>query len=590
MDHTKICRNMQKNKPQNNFKKLIPYLKPYKVQIILAFIALLTTATMILLFGKIIKYLIDYGFSQNNENYIAISLICFISSIIIMSIAGYYRSFLVNSIAEKIIAKIRRQTYEHIIKVSPEFFETSKTGDIISRLTSDTTLLYSVISNNVSFFLRNSIFFIGGIILLFFTSAKLSVISLLLIPLAVAPIIILGKKVKKYSTKSQSILALLSSRIEESISGIKTIQAYNIQNRELENYQENINQYLGSSLKKIRVKSLMVALVITFAFSIVAIVLYIGGQDVLNNKITSGDLSSFIFYSIIISTSLASLGQIAGQFQSASASLNRIFELLEITSTVKEKSNPKDFIISNKIKINFDNIDFSYQQDLEDKPSFQLRNFNLEIKPQEKIAIIGPSGSGKSTIFQLLLRFYDVKSGKILLNNENIKDISLATLRNCFSYISQDCFIFSDTIFNNISYLNDKITKDDVKKIIDDNDALKFINNLPQGLNSFVGYKGTKLSGGEKQRIAIARAIIKDAPILLLDEATSALDNENEKIISDLINKVAKNKTLITIAHKLSTISDYDKIIYLQDGQIAEIGSHRELITNNSFYKNLYNK
>lgn len=563
MDHTKICRNMQKNKPQNNFKKLIPYLKPYKVQIILALIALLTTATMILLFGKIIKYLIDYGFSQNNENYIAISLICFISSIIIMSIAGYYRSFLVNSIAEKVIAKIRRQTYEHIIKVSPEFFETSKTGDIISRLTSDTTLLYSVISNNVSFFLRNSIFFIGGIILLFFTSAKLSVISLLLIPLAVAPIIILGKKVKKYSTKSQSILALLSSRIEESISGIKTIQAYNIQNRELENYQENINQYLGSSLKKIRVKSLMVALVITFAFSIVAIVLYIGGQDVLNNKITSGDLSSFIFYSIIISTSLASLGQIAGQFQSASASLNRIFELLEITSTVKEKSNPKDFIISNKIKINFENIDFSYQQDLEDKPSFQLRNFNLEIKPQEKIAIIGPSGSGKSTIFQLLLRFYDVKSGKILLNNENIKDISLATLRNCFSYISQDCFIFSDTIFNNISYLNDKITQDDVKKIIDDNDALKFINNLPQGLNSFVGYKGTKLSGGEKQRIAIARAIIKDAPILLLDEATSALDNENEKIISDLINKVAKNKTLITIAHKLSTISDYDKVIEL---------------------------
>ena len=571
-----------------NFTDLIPFLKPFKSQIFLALIALLVTALMVLLFGKIIKYLIDYGFAKGNGEFITIALIGFVLSVITMSVAGYYRSSLVNTIAEKVIAQIRKKTYAHVIKVSPEFFEANKTGDVISRLTVDTTLLYTIISNTASFLLRNSIFFIGGIILLFFTSAKLSLITIFLIPLAIAPIIILGKKVKALSTISQSALAVVGSRIEETVNGIKTIQSYNCENKETENFSREVDEFLKNSLKKIKIKSLMVALVITFAFGSIAVVLFIGGQDVLSGKMTPGDLSSFIFYSIIISTSLASLGQISGQLQTASAALGRVFDLLRIESPIQERGDSKPLKKCSNVGVSFKDVNFSYQKNDKDEKTFGIKNFNLEIKPGEKVAIVGPSGSGKSTIFQLLLRFYDRDKGTISLNDQDIKDLPLANLRDCFSYISQDCFIFSDTVFNNIAYLDKNISRKQVEDIIAENEALSFINDLPLGLDNFVGQKGVKLSGGEKQRIAIARAILKDSPILLLDEATSSLDNKNEKIISEVIAKISKKKTVITIAHKFSTIIDADKIIFIQDGQIVESGTHKELMEQNNFYQKMY--
>ena len=329
----------------------------------------------------------------------------------------------------------------------------------------------------------------------------------------------------------------------------------------------------------------MVALVISLAFGTVAVVLLVGGQDIINGKLTSGELSSFIFYSIIIATSLVSISQIAGQLQTASSSLRRIFNLLESDSPVQEPEFPKHFLATKSVEIDFKNVNFSYSTD---KENWVLQNFNLNIKPQEKIAIVGPSGSGKSTIFQLLLRFYDCQNGEILLNSQNIKNLASTTLRSNFSYISQDCFIFSDTILNNIGYANLEATKEDILNIIEQNKSLDFIEKLPNGVENFVGQKGIKLSGGERQRIAIARAILRNSPILLLDEATSALDNENEKIVSELIDDVAKDKTVIIIAHKLSTIINCDRIIYLQDGKIVEEGSHKELIKKNGFYKKMY--
>lgn len=581
--------NKKEKIKRGNFAALLPFLKPYKIQIFFAFIALFVTAVMILLFGKIIKYLIDYGFSQGDETFIIVSLLGFILSVIIMSTAGYYRSSLINSVAEKVIANLRKKTYEHVIKISPEFFEINKAGDVISRLTVDTTLLYAIISNTASFLLRNSMFFIGGIVLLFFTSTKLTLISLLLIPVAISPIVILGKQVKKYSGISQSTLALVTSRIEETINGIKTIQSYNCENKEVENFSKEVDEFLDVSLKKIRIKSFMVALVITFAFGAVAVILLVGGWEVLNKEITSGDLSSFVFYSIIIATSLVSIGQIAGQLQTASSALGRVLELLAVESPVKQRLHPKAISKEEGVGIKFNNVNFSYQRfGDKNKKTFAISDFNLEIKPNEKIAIVGPSGSGKSTIFQLLLRFYDCQEGEILINNENIKNLSFSSLRNCFSYISQDCFIFSDTIFNNIAYLDQNVTRSQVEEIINDNKALEFINRLPLGLDNFVGQKGIRLSGGERQRVAIARAILKNSPVLLLDEATSALDNENEKIISETISKIAENKTVITIAHKLSTIINADKIVFIHDGQIVEAGSHQELMAQNGFYKKMY--
>jgi ATP-binding cassette subfamily B protein len=569
----------------NNLFALIPFFKPYKKDVLLALLALLVTAFMVLFFGKAIKYLIDFGFSQKNPLFLNLILLAFVAAVLVMAMAGYYRSLIINSVAEKVISDLRKKVYDHIIRVSAEFFELTKTGDVISRLTVDTAVLYAVISNTISFCLRNILLFLGGICFLFLTSGKLSLVSAMIIPLAIAPIIIMGKSIKNLAHQSQAALASVGAHIEETINGVKTIQSYLCEEKEVRNFFSFVDSALKISLEKIRIKSLMIAFVITFAFGGIALVLWVGGHDVLSGKITSGDLSSFIFYSVITATSLVSLSQIAGQLQSASAAAKRVFELLEIESPVKEIAIPQAFSATKEILLKFQDVNFSYPSR---KDFAVLKNFNLEIKAKEKIAIVGLSGSGKSTILQLLLRFYDVDSGMVTLNGHDVKSLSFSDLRKNFSYISQDCFIFSGTIFENIAYADKSTTEADVEKIISRNPALHFINKLPLKMHNFVGEKGIKLSGGERQRIAIARAIIKDSPILLLDEATSALDNQNEQVITRAIADLAKEKTVITIAHKFSSVIHADRIIFVKDGEIAEIGSHHELIAWNGLYKKMY--
>ena len=586
--------NSLKTTPQNSSKKtanirklsaLIPYFKPYKKEVFFALLALLITALMVLFFGKAIKYLIDFGFAKRDQFSLNLVLIIFILAVGIMSIAGYYRSYLINSASEKVIADLRKKIYDHIIRVSAEFFEITKAGDVVSRLSVDTAILYNVLSNTISFLLRNLILFLGGMFFLFLTSAKLSIISFLLISIAIMPIFVLGRLIKNLSHKVQNSLSFVSSYIEESVNGIKTIQSYLCEDKEVRNFKNFVDDSLKTALEKIRIKSLMVAMVICLAFGSIAVVILIGSQDVLSNKMTSGDLSSFLFYSIISATSLVALSQIAGQLQSASASAERIFELLDIKSPVKEKLDFEKFIETKNIDIKFSEISFSYPS----RKDFDvLKNFNLEIKQGQKIAIVGSSGSGKSTILQLLLRFYDIDKGSISLNSQDIRNLSFADLRKNFSYISQDCFIFSGTILENIAYVDKSITAEIVERIIEENSALHFIKDLPLGVNSFVGEKGIKLSGGERQRIAIARAIIKDSPILLLDEATSALDNQNEKYINQAMFNFARDKTVITVAHKLSSIIKAEKIIFLKDGQIVESGTHQELVLKNGFYQKMY--
>lgn len=569
----------------NNLFALIPFFKPYKKDVSLALLALLVTAFMVLFFGKAIKYLIDFGFSQKNPLFLNLILLAFVAAVLVMAMAGYYRSLIINSVAEKVISDLRKKVYDHIIRVSAEFFELTKTGDVISRLTVDTAVLYAVISNTISFCLRNTLLFLGGICFLFLTSGKLSLVSAMIIPLAIAPIIIMGRSIKNLANQSQAALASVGAHIEETINGVKTIQSYLCEEKEVRNFFSFVDSALKISLEKIRIKSLMIAFVITFAFGGIALVLWVGGHDVLSGKITSGDLSSFIFYSVITATSLVSLSQIAGQLQSASAAAKRVFELLEIESPVKEIAIPQAFDATKEIVLKFQDVNFSYPSR---KDFAVLKNFNLEIKAKEKVAIVGLSGSGKSTILQLLLRFYDVDSGMVTLNGHDIKSLSFSDLRKNFSYISQDCFIFSGTIFENIAYADKSTTEADVEKIISRNPALHFINKLPLKMHNFVGEKGIKLSGGERQRIAIARAIIKDSPVLLLDEATSALDNQNEQVITRAIADLAKEKTVITIAHKFSSVIHADRIIFMKDGEIAEIGSHHELIAWNGLYKKMY--
>jgi ATP-binding cassette subfamily B protein len=582
--------NIKKNKT-SQIMALLPYLIPYKREAILALIALAITSMMILCFGKAVKYIIDIGFVKQDQAMLNLILFGFTLAVLIMAIAGYYRSFLINSVAEKMIADLRKKVYDHIIRVSAEFFESTKTGDVISRLSADSALVINLISNTLPFLIRNSLLFFGGFLFLFTTSFKLSLISMLLILIAILPIIFLGRIVKNLSKKNQIALASVSAHIEESINGVKTIQSYLCEDKEVRNFFNFVDEGLKIAIQKIRIKALMIASVIAIAFLAIAVVVMIGSRDVLTQKISSGDLSAFIFYSMICATSLVALSQTAGQIQNAVAAIGRIFELLEIESPVKENSAISTIDFTNiqnsngKINVNFCGVNFSYPSR---KDLLILENFNLNIPAGQKVAIVGLSGSGKSTILQLLLRFYDVNSGIITLNNGDVRALSFNDLRKNFSYISQDCFIFSGTIFENIAYVDKSITEAEVKAIISTNPALNFIENLPQKMHSYVGQKGIKLSGGERQRIAIARAIIKNSPILLLDEATSALDNENEQIINRAISSFANEKTVITIAHRLSTLNNCDRIIFIKDGKIIEEGSHQQLIVLGGYYKKMY--
>jgi ATP-binding cassette subfamily B protein len=566
---------------KTNLLSLAPYFKPYKKELYYAFFALAINAVLILLFGKGIKYLVDLGLNVSNPH-LNVIMLFFIIAIVSLAVSGYYRSLLINSVAEKIINDIKQKIYSHIINFPPNFFTTAKTGDIISRLTVDTTVIHNVISNTISFLLRNTALFCGGLILLFLTNVKLSLVAIVIILIATLPIIFMGKMLKKISRQTQNATAVVSSHIEETLNGIQTIQAYLCEQKEINNFNDHSNKALKISLEKTNFKAMLVALVIAISFGAVAMVVLVGGHDVLAGKITSGELSSFLFYAVLVATALVAISQNATQLQSANGSLARLLELFQINSNNKIDGNAKP-TISLPINITFCKVDFCYQERTEHQI---LNNFNLQINYGEKIGIVGMSGSGKSTILQLLLGFYQPNAGDILLNEHNISGLDLAVLRQQFAYISQNCFIFSGTVFDNIAYVNKNISKQQVLDIINNNPALHFISELPNGIDTFVGEKGVQLSGGERQRIAIARAIIKDSPILLLDEATSALDNHNQQLILQTINQF--NKTVIIIAHRLSFLNNCSRIVFVNNGNIVESGNHQQLLALNGFYRKMY--
>ena len=546
-------------KAKYNLFSLLPYLKNYKNSIFIVFVTLIITSTSILGLGKMVKYFIDFGFSAQDTLYL--TKISLISALIItiLAISGYFRSFLINSVSQKIVFDIRKKIYAHIINISPEFFENNKIGDIISRMTNDANLLYNIISNVVSFFIRNLIVFLGGLIFLFSIDYGLTLIIFLVIIVATLPILFLAKRIKYFSDVEAQDISICTSQIEESTNFIKIIQSFLGQDKEVNNFNQKIAKTLNSSIQKIKTRSLLISLVILFAFGTIILMLWMGSSKVISGEMTSGDLSSFVFYAMVVASSIAGISRIIGQLNTASVACNRLFEILDLKSAIVDPKKPKKLSKTNKISIKFDNISFSYPKNPD---KLILKNFNLEINHGQKIAIIGKSGIGKSSIFEILLRFYNTLDGKILINNQDISKISISDLRSLFSYITQDSVIFSGTIWDNISYANDKIIKKDVEKLLE-NDLFSFIRNLPGGLDHFVGEKGVMLSGGERQRIAILRALLKESKILLIDEATSALDNKNQEIAEDLLEIFAKDKILINITHRKINETKYDKVIKL---------------------------
>ena len=567
-----------------NFRFLARYLKPFSSQLIIIFLAITIVTTAILGLGYALRYLIDQGFIGHNFNNLNNAFAILLLMVVLLSIASYHRSFRINWICEKLEASLKQDAYNNIINISPIYFELNKVSDIFSRLTTDLTLISNTIVMIASFSLRNILMAIGGLILLLFNSIKLTSYVLLILPIIMVPLIVIGRKTRKLAKENQQDIALCNSHIEESLNFIKTVQAYNREKFESHRFDMLVAQNQSVARKRIKLRSLLFSLVIGLVLSSVALVLWIGGHDVLMNKMSAGELSSFIFYSVLVATSIGSLSEVYSDWQRANGALERVIEIIEAKSVIFETIAPLSLKLDYQPKLSIKDISFSYPS----RPDLKvLENINIDVNAGSTVAIVGPSGAGKSTIFQLLLRFYDPALGLITLDDVDITKLKLEDLRESFAFVSQDSVIFSGTAYDNILYGKLDATKEEVEEAAKAAEIFEFFDSLEEGLNSFVGEKGIKLSGGQKQRIAIARAILRNPKILLLDEATSSLDSENERLVQLALTRLRKNRTTLVIAHRISTIIHADLIIVLDKGKVRAKGTHEELLKISELYQRL---
>lgn len=561
---------------------MLRYLKPYRLRMFYASIAILFTSSSVLGMGWGLKYLIDEGLSKGNAALLDRAFIILIGVVLLLALASYTRFYLVSWIGERVVADIRNDIYKKLIGMHIGFFEVTRTGELLSRLTTDTTLIQSVIGSSVSVAARNFLTMIGGMILLLITNTHLTGYIFFMLPLVVAPIIVLGRRVRLLAREAQNKVADVSAYAEESLNAIRTVQSLALEDYEERRFSDHVQGALGAALARIRTRAFLTALVITLIFGAIVAVLWLGGKDVLAGRISAGDLSAFVFYSVVVAGAVGAISEVITDLQRAAGAAERIGELLVMESDITSPKN--QLLLPGKGQVTFDHIAFAYPTRT-DKPA--ITHFSLFVEAGKRVALVGPSGAGKTTIFQLLLRFYDPQKGSICIDGVDIKNMRLADLRGMIGIVPQDPVIFSGTARDNIRLGNIAASDEDILQAARDASALEFLEKLPQGLDTHLGEKGIQLSGGQRQRIAIARAVIRNPRILLLDEATSALDSENEYYIQQALERVMQGRTTFVIAHRLSTITMADQIILMHEGQIEATGTHSELLAKSELYSRL---
>jgi len=572
------------NKKTGSIKFLYSYFRQYKFQLLGVLLALTVSSLAVLSFGRGIQMLIDKGFSKDNAGLLDYSLLLLLGVTMLLSGAAYFRYYLITRIGDNVVANIRRDVFARLISFSPAFFEEEKTGYIVSRLTTDTVLIQTLITTIFSQVIRNSLTFIGGLILLFVTSWQLTLYVLVIVPLAVAPIVLLGKRVRRLSAATQRKIGDVSAHIEEAVVSYKTIQAYNREPLEVEKFERHLQNALGTSQNRIKLRAGLTAMVIMLIFSAIGIVLWIGGHQVLAGQLSAGQLSAFIFYAVMLAAALGGISDVIGELYRALGATEGLAAIIDMHSAIHDSPDAVTLPEFAKGELEFRDVTFFYPSK-KDKPS--LRDVNFRVRAGEKIAIVGLSGAGKSTISQLALRFYDPTKGRVLMDGVDIKDIKIKSLREQFALVSQDAFIFSGTARENIAYGREGATDGEIIEAAKSAMAYDFIMRLPEGFDTYLGEKGLRLSGGERQRIAIARAMLRRPKILLLDEATNALDAENEQMVQLALEKLMNDCTTIIIAHRLSTILKSDRILVVNDGEIEEEGNHQYLMGQNGLYSRL---
>ncbi len=565
-------------------KRIGRFLWPYRARIAIALAALLVAVACVLALGRGLQHVVDRGFGSGDPRLLDQALAAMIAVVVLFAAATCVRFYFMMSVGERVITDLRRAVFDHILALDPAFFESERTGDVVSRLTNDATLLQQVIGYGVSMFVRNALMIAGAAAMLFVTSWKLALLVLLGVPATLAPMLLLGRRVRRLSRSSQDRVAEAAAYVDEAVHEIRTVHAYAHEDLARAGFARHAEAAYGVAVARISHKAFLIAAVILIAFSAVGIILWIGGPDVLAGRMSQGELAAFVFYAAVVAAGAGTVAEVWGELQRAAGATERLVELLDTPPRIVAPPAPVPAPDRSPLAIDFQEVRFAYPA----RPdTFALERFTLRVAPGERVALVGPSGAGKSTVFALLLRFYDPQQGAVRIGGVELRAMDPRAARRLVAVVPQEPVIFAASVLENVRYGRPDATREAVAAACVQACALEFIERLPQGLDTPLGERGVTLSGGQKQRVSIARALLADRPILLLDEATSSLDAAAERLVQQGLEALEKGRTTLVIAHRLATVQTAERIVVLERGAIVAQGTHAELMRQGGLYASL---